>query len=553
MRLRMEVRPIYRLEAPERQADLGRTLSLSILLPSCLALNLNFHDQTRPLHPLLSSARWVCVGTGGTAGLYRVSGPRLSERSNSGLEAPVSPLSTCPGHPQWHRPHSVLSAVFLLMLCCVVTTHVVFKAVDEESRTWPYMLNYVAVDIPPSPPVFVNWPTANLGAWFLMTATCSGLIQITHIQFLTLLFPSKLEKRLIYALLVPLAAIAAVMQMLRVIARHRLLESIIAVQNICNATLSLLFTAALFIWGFLVNRRNAWRMDGGTAAFGLGALTLAPMSTAIAFLYVPTKEQYTWMPQLMWAIILWQSFLGWWWWVGAGMGVGEVDDLLSREEKRKQKRALRSTRRRQHRERAETMLRGVTGALGLRRNSSEERTSLVRTDTGATSSTVLSSVASHAPVRQLYDWFLYWRREHLRAARAQAVECSERRQRGRAGKGSLMGWGLGSFNIQRAGKQEQETRSDGHTVVASESDPDTSADSWGRIVVDDADSRKLSGIEVVSRQAEVHVRHTARDEEPSSPKLPAKVADMRIPTESPPSLWWLGPLRRWRLQDSTVY
>ncbi|KAI0717466.1 hypothetical protein C8Q72DRAFT_786996, partial [Fomitopsis betulina] len=167
-----------------------------------------------------------------------------------------------------------LAAVFMLLVNATVSTHIVFKAVDAESRSWPYMLNYVAVDIPPSPPVYLNWPSADLTAWFLMTATCVGLIQITHIQFLTLLFTSKLEKHLIYITLVPLAILAAVMQLLRISARHKLYESVVAVQTICNATLSLLFTGLLFIWGLLVNRRNAWCTDGGTAAFWIGALTL---------------------------------------------------------------------------------------------------------------------------------------------------------------------------------------------------------------------------------------------------------------------------------------
>ena len=42
-------------------------------------------------------------------------------------------------------------------------------------------------------------------------------------------------------------------------------------RNICNCTLSLLFTIALCMWGFVFNRRAAWRTDGGTAVFGAGA------------------------------------------------------------------------------------------------------------------------------------------------------------------------------------------------------------------------------------------------------------------------------------------
>ncbi|KAH9920906.1 uncharacterized protein B0H18DRAFT_1086262 [Fomitopsis serialis] len=389
-----------------------------------------------------------------------------------------------------------LSAVFTLLVCATVTTHIVFRSVDAQSRAWPYMLNYLAVDIPPSSPVYVNWPTADLVAWFLMTATCAGLIQIAHIQFLTLLFPSKLEKRLIYILLAPLVLMSAVMQLLRVTARHTLLESIVAVQNICNATLSLLFTAALFTWGFLVNRRNAWRMDGGTAAFG---------------------EQYTWMPQLMWAIFLWQSFLGWWWWVGAGMGVGEVDELLGREEKRKQKRTQRSTRRRQQRERAETVLRGVTGALRFRRTGSEERPILGRTTTVSTTDSTSGTISSRPALgRQLYDWFLYWRSEHLEATRAQAVEPR-----------------------------------DDETVVASDSDVD--AESPTQVVVD-SKLDGTSGVEVVSKDAGLHVRHPAHEDAPLPvARRSLKAGDTMIPAEQASSFWWLGPLRRWRRQDSTVY
>ena len=107
-----------------------------------------------------------------------------------------------------------------------------------------------------------------------------------------------------------------------------------AVRNVCNATLSLLFTASLFIWGFFINRKRAWRTDGGTAAFGVGALTLAILSTVLNFLYIPTQDQYDWLPGFMWAVVLWQSFLGWWWWAGAGMGVGEIDELLRRRKKK---------------------------------------------------------------------------------------------------------------------------------------------------------------------------------------------------------------------------
>ncbi|KAI0774811.1 hypothetical protein BD413DRAFT_454794, partial [Trametes elegans] len=202
-----------------------------------------------------------------------------------------------------------MSAVTTLLISCIASMHVILSSTIEQSLQWPYMLDYIAVDIPPLTDN-TDWEMGELAAWLLMNATTSGLIQITHIQFLTLLFPSSLERRLIFSLLGPLAIVSSIMHVLRIHDNANLVKIASAIQNICNATLSLLFTGSLFLWGCLVNRRDAWRTDGGTAAFGVGALTLALVSTSLTFLYIPRRDQYTWMPSLMWAVILWQSFLG---------------------------------------------------------------------------------------------------------------------------------------------------------------------------------------------------------------------------------------------------
>ena len=97
-----------------------------------------------------------------------------------------------------------------------------------------------------------------------------------------------------------------------------------AIRNVFNSTLLLIFTAALFIWGFLVNRRRAWRFDGGTAVFGSGALGLALVGTVGNFIAV-REDGIEWLQHLLWAAVLWQTWLGWWWWVGSGMGIGEVE------------------------------------------------------------------------------------------------------------------------------------------------------------------------------------------------------------------------------------
>jgi len=112
-----------------------------------------------------------------------------------------------------------LSGVTTLLISLIATIHVVLSAASAESEKWPYMLNYIAVNIPPlefeqdSP----QWTIAEKATWLVMNASTSGLIQvrgtastvvlwinsaqITHIQFLTLLYPSRLEARLIFFLL----------------------------------------------------------------------------------------------------------------------------------------------------------------------------------------------------------------------------------------------------------------------------------------------------------------------------------------------------------------
>ncbi|KAF8891854.1 hypothetical protein BD779DRAFT_1610541 [Infundibulicybe gibba] len=402
-----------------------------------------------------------------------------------------------------------LSGVTTLLISLIATLHVVLSATIAESLKWPYMLSYIAVNVPP-------WRAT----WLVMNASTSGLIQvrlmfatlwvesqpcqITHIQFLTLLYPSRLEGRLIFTLLGPMAIVAAVMQLVPINGglRH---------SQCCNATLSLLFTASLFIWGLLVNRTEAWRTDGGTAAFGCAALVLALVSTALNFLYVPREEEYVWLPGLMWAVVLWQSFLGWWWWVGAGSGGGredEIEEKRRREAKRESRRRNTQERRQETRDKAKKVWQGVASAFGNREGSkSFEGEEVLKFDTPestvSTTSTTSSGTLSTLP-RMLpaivHRWYASLRHAHLSAARQQAVERVERfKELERGGIESQrrgIGWGLGSF-AWRASREEAD-----------------------------------------------------RLEATTCPPIHTPPA---IPVERPKSMWWWGPLRRWRLQDSTVY
>ncbi|KAF7297967.1 hypothetical protein HMN09_01017600 [Mycena chlorophos] len=414
-----------------------------------------------------------------------------------------------------------LSGVSTLLISLVATLHVVLQATMDESTHWPYMLSYVAVDVPPSDSntSTSGWTMAEKATWFIMNASTSGLIQITHIQFLTLLYPSRIESRLIFALLGPLAIVAAVMQLISIgDASTQLMSYASAVRNVCNATLSLLFTAALFIWGMLVKRKDAWRTDGGTAAFGCGALTLALLSTGLNFLYVPREEEYMWLPGLMWAVVLWQSFLGWWWWVGAGSELSLDEDELERIVRRAEKRAARQQealqRRQKTKAKARVVLQGVAGAFGGIRHrrpavppegtQSETQSSSASVSASpppSSSSSTLSSAGSHTPLPTFFPTFVHhWyssiRRAHVAAARQQAVERVERIRELEETDAGRTGWRLGSF-------------------------------AW---------------------QIEQPARRRRKDDDDDDGTLPPPNVVVR-----PRGSWLWGPLGRWRLQDSTVY
>ena len=70
-----------------------------------------------------------------------------------------------------------ISAVCTLLTSLIATLHVVLQEASLESRQWPYMLNYVAVDIPPLQEKS-GWTSGELAAWLLMNATTSALIQV---------------------------------------------------------------------------------------------------------------------------------------------------------------------------------------------------------------------------------------------------------------------------------------------------------------------------------------------------------------------------------------
>lgn len=321
------------------------------------------------------------------------------------------------------------------------------------------------------------------------------------------------------------------MQLLPLVNNSAIVTGANAIRNVCNATLALLFTLGMIFWGTIVNRKAAWRTDGGTMAFGISSIGLAIVSTALNFFYIPSDEDYEWLPGLTWAVVLWQSFLGWWWWVGAGMGIGETEEWVRKHEKREAKKLERRKRRQERREKAKLMWKGVTGALsrkpsangeeevvGEEASSDEDRSAAdTPTRSGVTlneSATISSSTSAdksppspwlHARVgRLLQRWITSLQHAHLTAARRQAVERAERitavygeGSRNDAGTGvsdNVRGWGLGSYGVREVSRSQ----------------------------------RRATGAETIQEEAKTD--DTVQD-----------------------TMFWRGPLRRWRLRDSTVY
>lgn len=324
------------------------------------------------------------------------------------------------------------------------------------------------------------------------------------------------------------------MQLLPVICGNSVANIAADTRNVCNAALSLLFTSFLIIWGFFVNRRQAWRTDGGTAAFGAGAIILAFISTTLNFVYIPRQDQYAWMPKLMWAVTLWQSFLGWWWWVGAGMGVREIEELLQREKKRQEKRILRAQRQKEHREKAKSVWKGVTDAFKPSTKADAPSADASRPHVARSPSRDASSVSTMTmldwsawmhPVQLVQRWSARLRHAHLTAAHIQATERAERIQQvypDREYSKQVVGWGLGSYGLREAQRERRE-----EIEVEEQMAREEVEEEW-KVVQDVApDGLRHRGAET----------HAVQQTEESAGS----------------SLWWWGPLRRWRLKDSTTY
>lgn len=409
------------------------------------------------------------------------------------------------------------------------------------------------------------------------------------------------------------------MQLLLINYDQYLTVNVIAVRNVCNATLSLLFTSSLFIWGLLVNRKQAWRTDGGTAIFGGAALSLALVSTALNFLYVHKENEFVWLPGLMWAVVLWQSFLGWWWWVGAGSGSGFAteDESMAEKLRREAKRASRKREAREKREekkiKAQKVWQDVTAAFGppnithpslsqirsrvpfgaphispaiqassvptephtAHSNHTISPLSGSRSETAVESDLISPISACESVVSQsnstattsmlsfprtflgvIYNWYRSLRHAHVTAARQQTAERVHRIQALEKGVDRRSPWG--EFGWRRRIRvtpsmeaNETMTKSDDED----DQDPQMAAD-WGRQSFGEGITSASSDLGGIRNHQILRMDHDCQDDG-SENEMPLEQRTVTTPLPvaavRPTSMWWWGPLRRWRLQDSTVY
>ncbi|KAG8699150.1 hypothetical protein FRC08_005482 [Ceratobasidium sp. 394] len=446
------------------------------------------------------------------------------------------------------------------------------------------MLDYVAVVIPGA-----HWTNTQEAWWLVMESTTSGLVHITHIQFLTLLYPSGIEARLIFLLLGPLAIASSGMVFTSMNTDAEVRDLGDAIRNVCNSALSLLFTAALLAWGFVIHRTPAWRTDGGTAAFGIGAIILAVLSTVSNFAQIFLNRRIHWLLSLTWAIVLWQSFLGWWWWVGSGEGINEVEDMLDRERRRRR-------RAKKRRKEAQAAASGVNTQSGILRALRRRGTRPPGADAGESSnrengsshpgssshpentssnpethSHTSSSHTSNLPSNALTRAWTRLRHAHRRATTVQAIEQVELRS-------AVPGWGLGNFGImeaerRRAGR-ENERREGERALVDQDTEREEEREGNGN---DDDNDEAGGGANTEDVRSGAESEDETRRRGTSYPPLGWTQSDLdqqaaarrsrrqeretrrgrtRLDDEEGEGVggtWGWGPLRRWRLKDSTVY
>ncbi|GAA5870213.1 hypothetical protein JCM16303_001928 [Sporobolomyces ruberrimus] len=255
------------------------------------------------------------------------------------------------------------SATMLSLVNISIQLRLVMVNLYRNGRQWPFMFDYIEITLPDD-----DWTKAQRGGWLCMQGLNALVVHSTHIQFLTMLFPSTLEVNLILGLLGPLALSTFALSFTTLSTKPAVNDLGDAIWNTANSSLTLLYTMALFIWGLTINRSRAWRAEGGTAIFGVMALTLGVLGTAVNFVEIK-EDRMKWLPGVVTCILLWQSWVGFWWWVGAGMWAGEAEDVQKRREKKERKIEAKK-RRKEAKEKAEAEALKALGSASATRSGS---------------------------------------------------------------------------------------------------------------------------------------------------------------------------------------
>lgn len=84
-------------------------------------------------------------------------------------------LFTAPSHYALARLNFLLqfSGVLVTLIAVAATIGVILSTGSRETNLWPYMTDYIYVDMPPS-----RWNTGELVLWYTMEAISSGIVQV---------------------------------------------------------------------------------------------------------------------------------------------------------------------------------------------------------------------------------------------------------------------------------------------------------------------------------------------------------------------------------------
>jgi len=173
-------------------------------------------------------------------------------------------------------------------------------------------------------------------------------------------------------------------------------------------------------------------------------------------------------------------------------------------------------------------------------NSPSSQISPTSSASSATTMSLRTSFMNSRAGRFLHKWYGILHLAHLTAARKQAVERAERinqvykREEGvnSSGGADVVGWGLGSYGLR---EMEREPRCE--RGMSS----DVNDDGY--------DKAPTTHVE---RDPQQEVRRHDRTIDLVPEPAPAVEAGL-VAEPQRTSMWWWGPLQRWRLQDASVY